>query len=86
MHLKRSEFTILAGTGERTIKINHALHRVCLDTMAPFRSPIRIALFFPFQTREKGLFVVETAAEMRGPIFVKQALRARLPVDVRLIA
>ena len=47
----------------------------CLDETVPFRSPIQVAIFLPFQNRENALFIVETVAERNCPIFAKQALK-----------
>ena len=52
------------------------LLRACLDATVPFRSPIQISLFLPFQNGKNALFTVETVAERNGPIFAKQALIA----------
>ena len=46
----------------------------CLDTTIPFRSPIQMALFLPFQNGKNSLFTVETVAERNGLIIAKQAL------------
>ena len=48
--------------------------RACLDATVPFRSPIQIDLFLPFQNGRKPIFTAETVAQRNGPIFAKQAL------------
>jgi len=48
--------------------------RACSDATVPFRSPIGIALFLPFQNGEKAIFTAERIAQRNGLVFDKQAL------------
>ena len=49
--------------------------RACLATTVPFRSPIQMSLFLPFQNGEKVIFTAETVAQWNGTVAAKQALR-----------
>jgi len=48
--------------------------RACLVTTVPFRSPIQMALFLPFQNGEKVVFTAETVVQRNGTVVAKQAL------------
>jgi len=49
--------------------------RACLATTVPFRSPIQMAPFLPFQSGEEVVFTAETVAQQNGTIVAKQALK-----------
>ena len=42
--------------------------RACLDTTAPFLSPIQIVFSLPLQNGEKGIFTAATVTQRNGPI------------------
>ena len=53
-----------------------------MDTTVPFRSPIQMTLFLPFQNGENAIFTAETFAQQNGPIFAKQALIPRTVLEL----
>ena len=57
--------------------MTYPLHSLstCLDTKVPFRPPIQIARFLPFQKGKNALFTVETVVERNGTVASKQALK-----------
>ena len=71
--------------------INHGLHlriiqKLCLHLRAcsvgtvPFRSPIQMDRFLPFQNGKNPLFTVETVAERNGTVPTEQALSHSTPL------
>ena len=48
--------------------------RACLDATVPFRSPIQIVRFLPFQNGGKAIFTAEMVAQHNGPILPNRPL------------
>jgi len=51
--------------------------RACSVGTVPFRSPIQMVRFLPFQNGKNPLFTMETVAERNGTVPTEQALRDR---------
>jgi len=45
--------------------------RACLATTVPFRSPIQMTPFLPFQNGEKVIFTAETIVQRNGSVVAK---------------
>ena len=50
--------------------------RACSVGTVPFRSPIQMVRFLPFQNGKNPLFTMETVAERNGTVPNEQALKA----------
>ena len=48
-----NNFAVLAAAGKLA-----QYSKACLDATVPFRSPVQIALFLPFQNEEEAIFIV----------------------------